>query len=220
MYFSNFNLQSHNISANQIRQDANARRAAALASQQAAATTADGQENEPPEPDSDPEPVPSRRKRESKETIDKRKKEEEVRWIPSATWRLILGWPIIQCLANPPNRKRLPKSKTQSNSSAADFNMVQMRKCRTRTRLLGPFSKKAWRPFQIRWAIVRSAIHDFGLLHIVGKATRVVYSARNAPRNLTSRKVLLERKGRQRLVGNEDKSKATYSMVYTLEPRI
>ncbi|CAG8979270.1 hypothetical protein HYALB_00010803, partial [Hymenoscyphus albidus] len=70
-------LASHNISAQQIRHDANARRAAALASEQAAAGTTGDDENEPAEPDSDPEPVPSRRKRESKAQTNKRKKEEE-----------------------------------------------------------------------------------------------------------------------------------------------
>ncbi|KUJ07756.1 DNA repair protein-like protein Rad7 [Mollisia scopiformis] len=64
-------LASHNISANQIRQDANARRAAALASQQ------NGEdESNAPSPVADPEPAKPRRK-ETKAQEAKRKKEEE-----------------------------------------------------------------------------------------------------------------------------------------------
>ncbi len=70
---SSLTLQSHNISANQIRQDANARRAAALASHQAA-----GDDNDAPSPSAEPEPAPPRRK-ETKAQEAKRKKEEEVR---------------------------------------------------------------------------------------------------------------------------------------------
>ncbi|KAF4627014.1 hypothetical protein G7Y89_g11139 [Cudoniella acicularis] len=64
-------LASHNINANQIRQDANARRAAALASQQAA-------EADSNEPSASEEPEPSRaRRNETKAQTNKRKKEEE-----------------------------------------------------------------------------------------------------------------------------------------------
>jgi DNA repair protein RAD7 len=65
-------LQAHNINANQIRQDAHARRAAALAAQQ----TEEGDDENalPSEPEA---PAPARRK-ESKAQSAKRKKEEEV----------------------------------------------------------------------------------------------------------------------------------------------
>ncbi|EHK99829.1 putative DNA repair protein rhp7 [Glarea lozoyensis 74030] len=66
-------LASHNINANQIRQDADARRAAALASRQAG----DDDENTAPTPPSEDEPVTIARKRESKAQTAKRKKEEE-----------------------------------------------------------------------------------------------------------------------------------------------
>jgi len=65
--------QSHNISANQIRQDANARRAAALASQQAETPAESNSAAE--EEESDPAPAPVR-KRESKAQSAKRKREE------------------------------------------------------------------------------------------------------------------------------------------------
>ncbi|KAG9235691.1 hypothetical protein BJ875DRAFT_458498 [Amylocarpus encephaloides] len=68
-------LASHNINANQITQTANARRAAALASQQ------NGNNDDANEDDdaqiSDPEPVPSTRRRESKVQTNKRKQAEE-----------------------------------------------------------------------------------------------------------------------------------------------
>lgn len=69
--------QSHNISANQIRQDANARRAAALASQQAA-ESGENEDVDDASPSAEPEPAPVRRKKESKAQSEKRKKEEEV----------------------------------------------------------------------------------------------------------------------------------------------
>lgn len=71
-------MQSQGINANQIRQDANARRAAALAAQQAV----DDANNPPsPETDDDPIPAPARaRKNESKAQSAKRKKAEEVRY--------------------------------------------------------------------------------------------------------------------------------------------
>ncbi|KAJ8059292.1 hypothetical protein OCU04_012256 [Sclerotinia nivalis] len=70
-------LASHNINANQIRQDANARRAAALASQQ----TAEGNENEEEGESSSAAPEIATRTRsrrnESEAQKNKRKKEEE-----------------------------------------------------------------------------------------------------------------------------------------------
>ncbi|KAH8598329.1 hypothetical protein B0O99DRAFT_660244 [Bisporella sp. PMI_857] len=68
-------LASHNISANQIRQDANARRAAALASQQA--TIGEEGEDEDEDEDVEPEPTPARRRNESKAQSARRKKAEE-----------------------------------------------------------------------------------------------------------------------------------------------
>ncbi|KAF8850824.1 DNA repair protein-like protein Rad7 [Acephala macrosclerotiorum] len=65
-------LASHNISANQIRQDANARRAAALASVQAA-----GDDSNAPSPAAEPEPAAPPRRKETKAQEAKRKKEEE-----------------------------------------------------------------------------------------------------------------------------------------------
>ncbi|TVY78409.1 DNA repair protein [Lachnellula suecica] len=68
-------LASHNINANQIRQDANARRQAALASQQAVDAA-----NDAPSPDSDSDPIPAparARRNESKAQSAKRKKDEE-----------------------------------------------------------------------------------------------------------------------------------------------
>jgi DNA repair protein RAD7 len=85
----NGRMQSHNISANQIRQDANARRAAALASQQAADggdnAAADENDNSTSSPSA--EAVPMRRKKETKAQSEKRKKEEEVGRIPSFFYR-------------------------------------------------------------------------------------------------------------------------------------
>ncbi|ESZ94608.1 hypothetical protein SBOR_5019 [Sclerotinia borealis F-4128] len=68
-------LASHNISANQIRQDANARRAAALASQQ----TTEGDENEDESTSAAPEMATLTRSRrnESEGQKNKRKKDEE-----------------------------------------------------------------------------------------------------------------------------------------------
>ncbi|KAH6673048.1 hypothetical protein B0J14DRAFT_513002 [Halenospora varia] len=75
-------LASHNINANQIRQDANARRAAALASQQAANGGGDDDEDDDADdntnsPSAEPEPVPTRGRKETKAQMSKRKKEEE-----------------------------------------------------------------------------------------------------------------------------------------------
>jgi hypothetical protein len=64
-------LQSQGINANQIRQDADARRAAARASHQAA-----GGDDDAPSPDAEPEAAPARK--ETKAQAAKRKKEEEV----------------------------------------------------------------------------------------------------------------------------------------------
>ncbi|KAG4025379.1 hypothetical protein MFRU_059g00160 [Monilinia fructicola] len=77
-------LSSHNISANQIRQDANARRAAALASQQAAATNRDGDRDQNDEEATSAATEvatrttrSSRRRNESEGQMNKRKKDEE-----------------------------------------------------------------------------------------------------------------------------------------------
>lgn len=69
-------LASHNISANQIRQDANARRAAALATQQGL-NGGDDDDDDAASPSPDAEPAPARRRNESKAQATKRKKEEE-----------------------------------------------------------------------------------------------------------------------------------------------
>ncbi|TVY93139.1 DNA repair protein rhp7, partial [Lachnellula willkommii] len=70
-------LASHNISANQIRRDANARRAAALAAQQAVDATNDAP-SPGTEPDDFPAPAPARARRsETKAQSAKRKKDEE-----------------------------------------------------------------------------------------------------------------------------------------------
>jgi hypothetical protein len=84
--------QSHNISANQIRQDAIARRAAALTAQQG---EGDGDENEDDgstsSPLPEPETLPSRRKKETKAQSEKRKKEEEVRRLSELTMNLTVN---------------------------------------------------------------------------------------------------------------------------------
>ncbi|KAF7870195.1 uncharacterized protein EAF02_009385 [Botrytis sinoallii] len=71
-------LAAHNIDANQIRQDANARRAAALASQQTAEGNGNGDEGEgDDEPASAPATLTRSRRNESEAQKNKRKKEEE-----------------------------------------------------------------------------------------------------------------------------------------------
>lgn len=76
--------KSHNISATQIRQDANARRAAALASQQAGSDDDEDDEEDDDDdegtssPRLDLESLSARRKKETKAQSAKRKKDEEV----------------------------------------------------------------------------------------------------------------------------------------------
>lgn len=76
-------IQSHNISAVQIRDDARrrrdeARRAEALASQQATNAGENYDEEDDAAPDSEPEATPARRRNESKAQAVKRQKAEEV----------------------------------------------------------------------------------------------------------------------------------------------
>jgi DNA repair protein RAD7 len=74
-------VQSHNINANQIRQDANARRAAALASQQAATGTSGGgddDEDDEDDDDAEPLPMPVRHKKDTKTRLTKKMAEDKV----------------------------------------------------------------------------------------------------------------------------------------------